>query len=113
MADRQSILKDQRGSALDWTYLDEAATYRITPTITAAVDETPGRQTYSGWLKATPSYATSSLVTGSSGKLPLMELRVCVGLSFSGDTCGDISGNNGGNPTSFYSINRLTNLPLP
>jgi hypothetical protein len=96
-----------------WTYLDESASYSITTTITAAVDNTPGRQTYSGWLMATSAYTASTLVAASSGKLPLMELRVCVGLSFSGDKCGDIVDNNGGNPSSYYSINRLTNLPSP
>jgi hypothetical protein len=95
-----------------WTYLDEASSYSITVTTTAAVDEDPDRQTYSGWLKATSAYTASSLVAASSGKLPLMELRLCVGVG-SGDECGDIDDNNGGDPTSYYSVNRLINLPSP
>lgn len=95
-----------------WTYLDEAAGYSITTTTTAAVDEDPDRHSYSGWLKAAPAYTTSALVGASSGKLPLMELRLCVGLLFAGAECGDIDDNNGGYATSYYSVNRLTNLPL-
>ncbi|MES2474088.1 MAG: hypothetical protein V4601_14745 [Pseudomonadota bacterium] len=96
-----------------WTYLDEAAGYSITTSVTAAADNTPGRQNFSGWLMATSAYTPSALVASSSGQLPLMELRVCVGLAYSGDECGPITINNGGNATSYYSINRLTNLPSP
>lgn len=100
-----------------WTYLDEAAGYSITTDIAAGADDTPGRQTYSGWLMATPVVTASSLVAASSGKLPLMELRLCVGLTpsflFGVIKCGPIGSNNGGDPTSYYSINRLTNLPSP
>ena len=96
-----------------WTYLDEASGYSITTTTTAAADNMPGRQTYSGWLMATPTVTMSSLVTASSGKMPLMELRLCVGLAYSGDTCGNLGSNNGGGATAYYSVNRLTNLPSP
>lgn len=96
-----------------WTYLDEAAGYSITTITTASADDTPGRQNFSGWLMATPTVTTSSLVAASSGKLPLMELRLCVGLSYSGDECGNITNNNGGVATAYYSVNRLTNLPSP
>lgn len=96
-----------------WTYLDEAAGYSITTTTTASADNTPGRHNFSGWLMATPTVTTSSLVAASSGKLPLMELRLCVGRSYSGDECGSITNNNGGMATAYYSVNRLTNLPSP
>ena len=96
-----------------WSYLDESANYTITTTTTAAADNTPGRQNFSGWLMATPSYTASSLVAASSGMLPLMELRLCVGLNDDDDECGSIGNNNGGRATSYYSINRLTNLPSP
>lgn len=95
-----------------WTYLDEAAGYSITTTHTATADDTPGRQNFSGWLMVTPIVTTSTLVAASSGKLPLMELRLCVGLSYSGAGCGNIGSNNGGGATAYYSVNRLTNLPL-
>lgn len=96
-----------------WTYADESSNYSITTTDTAAPDKTPGRQNFSGWLMATSAYSTSTLVAASSGQLPLMELRLCVGLGNAGNHCGNINNNNGGNATKFFSVNRLTNLPLP
>ena len=39
-----------------WTYPDESASYTITTTDTAAADNTPGRQKFSGWLMATSAY---------------------------------------------------------
>lgn len=95
-----------------WTYADESSNYSITTTDAAAADNTPGRNTYSGWLMATSAYTTSALVTGSSGKLPLMELRLCAGLD-SGKKCGKINKDNGGDTTKYFSVNQLTNLPLP
>lgn len=95
----------------NWTYPDESSSYTITTTTAAAVDNTAGRQTYSGWLMATSSVNGSSLVSGLNGHLPLMELRVCIGLSSSGAHCGNLSSNNGGYTTAYFSINRLTNLP--
>ena len=63
-----------------WTYPDKSSSYTITTTDTAAADNTPGRQTYSGWLMATSAYSSSSLVSGLNSHLPIMELRLCVGL---------------------------------
>lgn len=94
-----------------WSYPDEAAGYSITVTETAAVDDSPLRQTYSGWLKMTSSVSTSSLVSGLEGHPPLMELRLCVGRANSGDKCGNIDNNNGGSTTAYFRIARLTNLP--
>lgn len=95
-----------------WTYPDESASYTITtPAPTAAPDDTSGRQNFSGWLMATSSVSSSSLVSGLNNHLPLMELRLCVGLFFSWSTCGLITNNNGGNTSAYFSINRLTNLP--
>jgi hypothetical protein len=93
-----------------FSYPDESANYTITTTVTAAADDTPGRQTYSGYLMAQSDYTTSSLVASSSGKLPNMELRLCTGVD-SDKECGNIVDNNGGNWTQYFSINRLTNLP--
>jgi hypothetical protein len=93
------------------SYPDESSSYTVTVTDTAAVDNTAGRQTYSGWLMATSSVTGSSLVTGLNGHLPLMELRICVGLGSSGAHCGNLNTNNGGYTTAYFSINRLTNLP--
>jgi len=94
-----------------WTYPDESANYTVTITETAAADNTPGRQQYSGWLMATSSYSTSSLVAGLNGHLPVMELRLCVGLGNANSHCGNLNNNNGGSTTAYFSIDRLTNLP--
>ena len=102
---------NELGSYKTWTYPDEASSYTITTTDVAAADNTAGRQVFSGWLMATTTVSSSTLVSGLSGHLPLMELRVCVGLSNSGAHCGNIASNNGGNATAYFSINRLTNLP--
>jgi Tfp pilus assembly protein PilX len=94
-----------------WTYPDESASYTITTTDTAAADNTAGRHQYSGWLMATSAYSSSSLVSGLNNHLPVMELRLCVGLFNSSSQCGNLGSNNGGNTTAYFSINRLTNLP--
>ncbi len=94
-----------------WTYPDESSSYTITTTDTAAADNTPGRQQFSGWLMATSGYSSSSLVSGLNSHLPVMELRLCVGLLTASSHCGNISSNNGGWTTAYFSINRLTNLP--
>lgn len=96
-----------------WSYADESGNYSITTTTTAAVDEDPTRQTYSGWLKATPTNTASALFGASAGKLPVMELRLCVGLGGAGAKCGNINNNNGGHATTYFSVNQLTNLPAP
>jgi hypothetical protein len=96
-----------------WNYADESAAYNFQTAMVAAADNRPGRQNYSGYLMATPAYTPSSLLAASSGKLPLMELRLCVGLGGSGGKCGNLNNNNGGKATAYYSINRLTNLPSP
>lgn len=94
-----------------WTYPDESTSYTITTTDAVAPDNTAGRQNFSGWLMATTSVSSSSLVSGLNSHLPIMELRLCVGLGNSGSHCGTLSHNNGGYATAYFSINRLTNLP--
>ena len=99
-----------------WSYADESAAYNFQTAVLANADNTVGRQTYSGWLMAGSTYAPSTLLASSATKLPLMELRLCVGLSGAGPggaTCGKINANNGGIATAYFSINRLTNLPSP
>ncbi len=94
-----------------WTYPDESANYTITtPTATAAVDPNPLRQAHSGWIMATATISSSSLVSGLNSNLPAMELRLCVGLTSFGAHCGPIANNNGGARSSYFSISRLTNL---
>jgi hypothetical protein len=94
-----------------WTYPDESASYTITTTDTAAADNTSGRQNFSGWLMATSSYSSSSLVSGLNSHLPVMELRLCVGLGNTNSHCGNLNNNNGGDTTAYFSVDRLTNLP--
>jgi len=111
LATNLQVYFNELGNLKTWTYPDESSSYTITTTDTAAADNTPGRQQFSGWLMATSSYSSSSVVSGINNHLPLMELRLCVGLNNSGAPCGNIVNNNGGNTTGYYSINRLTNLP--
>ncbi len=95
-----------------WTYPDESSSYTITTAApTAAPDDYALRHNFSGWLMATSSVSSSSLVSGLNNHLPVMELRLCVGLLTSSSGCGLITNNNGGNTTAYFSINRLTNLP--
>ena len=94
-----------------WTYPDESSRYSITVTDTAAADNTPGRQQFSGWLMATSSYSSSSVVAGLNSHLPVMELRLCVGLGNTNSHCGNLNDNNGGATTAYFSIDRLSNLP--
>ena len=94
-----------------WTYPDESSSYTITTTDTAVADTNPVRHQFSGWLMATSAYSSSSLVSGLNSHLPVMELRLCVGLFTTNSQCGNISNNNGGYTTAYFSINRLTNLP--
>jgi hypothetical protein len=93
-----------------WTYPDESSSYTITTTNTATADDTSGRNSYSGWIMATSTVSSSSLVSGLDSHLPLMELRICVGLFSSGSRCGNLNASNGGIATAYFSINRLTNL---
>jgi len=94
-----------------WTYPDEAASYTIATTDLAAADNMPGRHNFSGWLMATSSYSSSALVSNLNSHLPVMELRLCVGLMNTNSHCGNLSSNNGGATTAYFSIDRLTNLP--
>lgn len=96
-----------------WLYPDESSNYSIVTTDTAMPDNTPGRQNYSGYLTATSAIAPSSLVSSQARSLPLLELRLCVGLNNGGAKCGNLNNNNGGKATAYFSINRLTNLPGP
>lgn len=112
--DLASVLQaylDELNAMKTWTYPDESSAYYITIAETAAPDESPLRQNFSGWLKATSSYTSSSVVSGLNSHLPLMEMRLCVGLANAGAKCGDIGLNNGGRTTAYFSVNRLTNLP--
>ena len=97
-----------------YSYLDESPNYTIETSATAAADNTAGRHNFSGHLMATSTYTTSTLVGASAGKLPLLELRFCsvVDPKGKGGKCGKIDENNGSNRYPYFSIGRLTNLPV-
>jgi hypothetical protein len=111
MATNLQAYFNELGNLKTWSYPDESASYTITTTDTAAADNTPGRQLFSGWLMATSSYSSSSVVAGLNSHLPVMELRLCVGLGNTNPHCGNLNNNNGGNTTAYFSIDRLSNLP--
>jgi hypothetical protein len=111
MATNLQAYFNELGNLKTWSYPDESASYTITTTDTAAADNTPGRQLFSGWLMATSSYSSSSVVAGLNSHLPVMELRLCVGLGNTNSHCGNLNNNNGGNTTAYFSIDRLSNLP--
>src|SRR3569833_129172 len=102
---------NELGNVKTWTYPDESSSYTITTTDIAAADNTAGRHQFSGWIMATSEYSSSSLVSGLNGHLPIMELRLCVGLFNTNSQCGNLSSNNGGYTTAYFSINRKTNQP--
>jgi hypothetical protein len=97
----------------NWTYLDESTNYNFSVSPTGSKDDRVTGNSTAGYLMATADYTASTLLTKSGGKLPRMELRLCVGLSAAGANCGNIGTGNGGNTTAFFSINRLTNLRSP
>jgi Tfp pilus assembly protein PilX len=109
----QDYFNELSGNNLSWTYLNESASYSFTTSVTAAPDDTPGRNPRSGWLMATASYTPSTLLSTFVGKAPLMQLRLCVGLA-SDKYCKDqdVDKDNGGNTLPYFSINRLTNMPF-
>jgi hypothetical protein len=95
-----------------WTYPEEAANYSIKIDLTAAVDDSTSRHNYSGHLMITSSYPTSgastlAILSGAPTRFMPYQLRFCAGLSNSGSSCGNISNNNGGNATGYYSVKRL------
>ena len=104
---------DELSNYKTWSYPDEAAGYNFTTTDIAAADDRPGRQNFSGYIMATSVLTKSALISGSAGNLPLLQLRLCAGLSSPTGSCGPIGSNNGGASTPNYSINRLANLPGP
>lgn len=113
--DRVTILQNylnEISSYRTWNYPEENAGYSIKIDLTAAVDDNPSRQTYSGHLMVTSSYPTSGVSTlGILHNLPNrfmpLQLRICTGLSQYNSTCPSITNNNGGNATGYYSVKRL------
>jgi hypothetical protein len=99
-----------------FTYPDENSGYTIKIDLTGAVDDDPLRQAFSGHLMMTSSYPTTGVSTlpvlsGLAQRFTPYELRFCTGLASAYAPCGEISNNNGGQPTGFYSVQRLYRMP--
>jgi hypothetical protein len=97
-----------------WTYPEEASSYVLNVSYSAAVDDRPTRNASSGYLMMKGSYPTTQsaleLISGATNRMGPLEMRICVGLALTTSTCGPIGSSNVGAPTSFYSISRLTRL---
>lgn len=98
-----------------FTYAEENSSYSILIGLTAADDDDPTRQAFSGHLMMTGSYPTAGISTlpilsGAPLRFTPFQLRFCAGLSASNSLCGPIASNNGGNPSGFYSVKRLVRL---
>jgi len=96
-----------------FTYPDENAAYSIRISLTAAVDDDPTRQQFSGYLMMTSSYPTTGVSTldvlsGLAQRFTPYRLRFCTSLLSAYANCGAISGNNNnGRPTGYYSVSRF------
>ena len=108
----QSYL-DEIAAFRTFTYPDENAAYSIKIDLTAAVDDDPLRQTFSGYLMMTSSYPTTGVSTlpvlsGLAQRFAPLRLRFCTSLVSAYAACGPIiNNNNNGNPTGYYSVSRL------
>ncbi len=96
-----------------FTYLDENAAYSIKIGLTAAGDDDPARQLYSGHLMITSSYptvgvSTLAVLSGLAQRFAPYQLRFCTSLLSTYANCGAVSGNNNnGRPTGYYSVKRF------
>jgi hypothetical protein len=108
----QSYL-DEIAAFRTFTYPDENAAYSIKINLTAAVDDDPLRQLFSGYLMMTSSYPTTGVSTldvlsGVAQRFTPYRLRFCTSLLSAYANCGAISGNNNnGRPTGYYSVSRF------
>ncbi len=112
----QSYL-DEIASYRTFTYLEENSNYSIKVSLSAAADEDPTRQTYSGYLTMTGSYPTTGLSTipvlsGFAQRFSPLQIRICTSLVNASQNCGNVSNdNNGGKPTGYYGVRRLNRMP--
>lgn len=118
--------KDSEKVAVLQTYLNEISSYRtisypeepsgyFLKIATTASEDDRLHQNYSGYIMMKGTYPTSgqstfSYLQGATARMGGYELRFCAGVVFSGWSCGNIGNNNGGWPTPYYSISRLTRL---
>lgn len=107
----QSYL-DEIAALRTFTYPDENAAYSIKIGLTAAVDDDPTRQQFSGHLMMTSSYPAGGVsllpvLSGLAQRFTPYQLRFCTGLASPYAPCGAISNNNGGLMTGLYSVKRF------
>ena len=96
-----------------FTYADENAAYSIKISLTAAGDDDPTRQQFSGHLMITSSYPTAGastlpVLSGMAQRFAPYQLRFCTSLLSAYANCGAVnSNNNNGKPTGYYSVKQF------
>jgi hypothetical protein len=104
---------DEISSLRTFTYPEENSGYSIKINLTAAVDDDPGRNTFSGHLMITSSYPTAGVsvlpvLSGLAQRFTPYQIRFCTSLTTAYGACGGVSSNNNnGKPTGLYSIKRF------
>jgi hypothetical protein len=100
-----------------FTYPEENSGYTINIALTAAVDDDPTRNSFSGHLMITSSYpaagaSTLPVLLGLAQRFTPYQIRFCTSLMAAYANCGNISNNNNnGKPTGLYSVKRLYRMP--
>lgn len=95
------------------TYPEESSLYSIKIDLTAAADDDPSRNAYSGYMMILGSYPTSGVSTlpilsNLAQRLAPLQVRICTSMTSAFQACtGIASNNNNGKPTGYYSIRRL------
>ena len=107
----QSYL-DEISAYRTFTYPEENVAYSIKINLTAAADDDPSRQNFSGHLMMTSSYpilgvSTLPVLLGLATRFTPYQLRFCAGLASAAALCGAIGSNNGGANTAFFSVKRF------
>ena len=115
-AQKASVLQgylDEISSYRTLTYAEESSLYSIKINPTAAVDDNPAHNTYSGYLTMAGSYPTAGVSTlpalsGLAQRFAPLQMRICTSLTSAFQNCGAVtSNNNSGRPTGYYSIRLL------
>jgi hypothetical protein len=100
-----------------FTYPEESSSYSIKINLTAAADDDPTRNNFSGHLMITSSYPTAGVSTlpvlvGVAQRFTPYQIRFCTSLNSVYAACGGVSSNNNsGKPTGLYSVKRLYRMP--
>ena len=97
-----------------FTYPEESSLYSIKVSLTAAADDDPSRNAYSGYMMIAGSYPTAGVSTlpilsNLAQRLAPFQVRFCTSLASSSSSCsGNIgSNNNNGKPTGYYAVRRF------